>query len=501
VTLPLIPQTQLIPDAKINTDPGYGGLKIVRYQTDEEARNDYLSNRYEFQHEQAKRNMIPGVVLSRSGAYPRYRITAMMHLTLRQFTDYVRYDPSNPPLENFEAIGMKEAHDQTQQDFKGAKKDNLANYRQYLVEAIRGDRIAYLPPVSGWQSTETFVDTIFVALDETNPAALYGVLFLPKKPIMQSDGQTQTAALFQAAGTGLAIKAGALDTFGVTMEVELNVDVASAGQSFADRNGRGSKKNKNLVAQLDSSSALAQLRQLAIKGTVFDGRLADGRTVGATETATKNIVDLSTLDQMLLSVIARGARKPEHIKHYHIEHLLPYCREFIELLDATFASQWTDPTPKNSEPYRRLYVHGWAFALKAMAIAFHDCHRDKIGPLAQPIGATSKDEHATADEAKEAYLAAIKEVEPQAPALDPAEFAKRLAEIDWHRYRKHWIAITGFKVDKDGKKKMRDIKDGHGGTLHIVDGKAENTAATINSVVNKILSPAWVELTSSENAK
>jgi hypothetical protein len=63
--------------------------------------------------------MIPGVVLSRSGAYPRYRITAMMHLTLRQFTDYVRYDPSNPPLENFEAIGMKEAHDQTQQDFKG----------------------------------------------------------------------------------------------------------------------------------------------------------------------------------------------------------------------------------------------------------------------------------------------------------------------------------------------------------------------------------------------
>ena len=103
MTLPLIPQTQLIPDHKINTDPGYGGLKIVRYQSDEEARGAYLANRYEFQHEQAKRNMIPGVVLSRSGAYPHHRITAMMHLSLRQFADFVRYDPSNPPLEDFEA--------------------------------------------------------------------------------------------------------------------------------------------------------------------------------------------------------------------------------------------------------------------------------------------------------------------------------------------------------------------------------------------------------------
>jgi hypothetical protein len=40
-----------------------------------------------------------------------------------------------------------------------------------------------------------------------------------------------------------------------------------------------------------------------------------------------------------------------------------------------------------------------------------------------------------------------------------------------------------------------------GGTLTIVDGKAENTAATINSVVNKILSPAWTDLTTTENAK
>jgi hypothetical protein len=433
----------------------------------------------------------------------------MMHLTLRQFTEFVRYDPSNPPLEDFEALGMSEAHRQTQQDFKGAKKENLANYKQYLIEAIRGDRIAYLPTVTGWQSPATFPDTIFVALDESNPAALYGVLFLPKKPIMQSDGQTQTAALFQAAASGLAIRSGALDNFGVSMEVELNVTVGKAGQSFADRNGRGSKKNKNLVAMLDNSSALAQLRIRSIEGTVFEHRLADGRTGGTSETATTNIVDLSTFDQMLINVISRGSKKDEQIKQFHVEHLLPYCRQFIELLQDTFADQWADPTPKNSEPYRRLYVHGWPFALKAMALAFYDCHRDEIAPLNAAID-RAKTEHVTAAEAETVYLAAVEEVKAEweakeampKPALDPAEYADRLRKIDWHRYRKHWITITGFKIDaKTGRKKTRDIKDGHGGLLKIVEGTATNTPAAIANVANKILSPSWEELTSDENAK
>lgn len=503
MTLPLIPQTQLIPDDEITTDPGFAGLKIVRYQSDEDARNAYAGNRYEFQHEPARRNVIPGVVLSRSGASTGHRITAMMHLTLRQFTEFVRYDPSNPPLEDFEALGMKDAHDQTQQDFKGAKKENLANYKQYMIEAIRGDRVAYLPTVTGWQSPATFAETIFVALDESNPAALYGVLYLPKKPIMQSDGQTQTAALFQAAASGVAIKSGALDSFGITMEVELNVGVQEAGQSFADRNGRGSKKNKNLVALLDNSSALAQLRYKAIQGTVFEGRLADGRTGGTSETATTNIVDLSTFDQMLLNVISRGTKKPEQIKHFHVEHLFPYCRQFIELLQETFASQWADPTPKNSEPYRRLYVHGWPFTLKALALAFHDCQRDKIAPLNQAIDKT-KSEHITAAEAATAYVAAVEEAKDEAPepALDPDEFAERLRQIDWHRYRKHWIAITGYKIDgKTGEKKTREIKDGNGGVIRIVEGTATNTPAAIGNVANKILSPAWKELASAENAK
>ena len=139
-----------------------------------------------------------------------------------------------------------------------------------------------------------------------------------------------------------------------------------------------------------------------------------------------------------------------------------------------------------------------------MAMAFHDCRRDKISPLAQPIGTAVEGEHSTTQEAEAAYLAAIQAEDADAPepTLDPAEYASQLQQIDWHRYRQHWIAITGSKIDrKTGKKKTRDIKDGEGGTLSIVQGKAENTAATISNVAAKILSPAWTELISIENAK
>lgn len=498
--LPIIPQTQLVPDSKISPDPAFGGLKIVRYQTDAAARAMYDGHQFEFQHELAKRHMFHGATLALKGAYPNYRITAMLHPTLRQFTEIVRYDPSAPPLEDFEAIGMQEAHDQTQQDFKGAKKENLGNFKQYGVEAIRGDRVAYLPCVSGWQSSEVFNETIFVALDESSPMALYGILFLPKKPVMQSDGQTQTAALFQAAATGVAIKAGALDSFGATLEIEMNVTPVQAAQSFADRNGRGSKKNKNLVAMMDSSSALAHLREQAIKGSIFEKRLADGRSGGVSETATKNIVDLSTMDQMLLNVISRGTKKPEQIKHYHVQHLVPYCREFILVLETQFKDQWLDPTPKDSEPFRRLYVHGWAFALKALALAFHDCRRDVIDPLAMVIGTNAKDEHTTVAEAEAAYIAATKSATAQTPVLTVDELKERLSRIDWLRYRRHWVEITGHKVDKAGKKKTRLIKNGTASGKTIIDSKAENTAGTINSVVNKILSDHWTDLTASNDA-
>ncbi|MET7808804.1 hypothetical protein [Micromonospora chersina] len=500
MTIPAIPRATLVPNDAIPADAAFGGIKVVRYQSNAEQRAAYEGFRYEFQHELAKRHMVHGAILALKGASPNYRITAMLHPTLRQFIEIVRYDPAAPPLEDYEALGMRAAHEQTQQDFKGAKKENLQNFKQYNVEAIRGDRTAYLPPVSGWQSSEVFTDTIFVAFDESNPMALYGTLYLPKKPVMQSDGQTQTAALFQAAAAGVAIKAGALDTFGTTLEIELNVTPLKAGQSFADRNGRGSKKNKNLVALMDNSSALARLRQSAIAGTIFEGRLADGRSVGATETATKNIVDLSTMDQMLLNVISKGSKKPEQIKHYHVEHLLPYCREFLLMLQDEFGPYWLDPTPKDSEPYRRLYIHGWAFALKAVALAYHDARRDAIAPLAAPIGIGLRDEHTTTAEAEAAYIRATKDGTSPEVEVSFDELRSRLGKIDWLRYRQHWIDITGFKLDKTGSKKTRVIKDGTPNGKRVVDGKAENTAAAISNVARKIMSDHWIELTSKEDA-
>ena len=501
VTIPTIPTSKKqIPDQNIPCDPSFNGLRIVHFQNDPDVRALFESNTYEFQHKIGTHHVIPRVTMALKGAEPHYRLTATMHLTLKEFTSVVMYDPSQPPQEDYEALGMKAAHDQTQQDFKGAKKENLGNFKQYIVEAIRGDRVAYLPPVSGWQSHEAFDNTVFVALDESDPMVLYGILYLPKKPIMQSDGQTQTGALFQAAATGLAHKTGALSTFGTTLELELDVTSEMAGQSFADRNGRGSKKNKNLVANLDSSSGLAKLRILAIADTVFQGRLAVGTGSGTSETATKNIVDLSTIDQMLLNVISRGSRKAEQIKPYHVEHLLPFCKEFFQLLDNLFSGDWIDPTPVDAEPFRRLYVHGWPFALKAIAIAYHDARIDSIAPLSIPIGNPTKDEHDTAAVAAAAYLKATESIEPPVPEVPFVELVQRLESIDWTRYRKHWASITGVKANKDGSTKTRKIKIGGGSTSNIVETKAENTAATINQVANKILSNSWTDLMSTENA-
>jgi hypothetical protein len=502
MNFPVIPTSKLIPNSEIPGDDKFSGLKIVRFQSDKKAQEAFLASRYEFQHELGRRHEIRGVVLSLKGASRRYRITATIHPTLREFREIVKYNPADPPADDYQARGMSEAHEQTQSDFKGAKKDNLTHFRNYNLEAIRGERTAYLPMVSGWQSSSVFDQTIFVSYDETNELALYGVLYLPKAPVMQSDGQTQTAALFQASELGLAIKAGALDTFNTTLEVELNVDEMMAGQSFADRNGRGSKKNKNLVSRLDNSSALAIIREKAVKGTIFDGRLADGRTGGASETATRLIVDLSTMDQMLLGVICKGSKKPEQIKHHHVERFVPYCHDFLLLLQELFGAQWADPTPKNQEPYRRIYIHGWAFAQKALALAYHEAMRHEIEPLGAGLGLST--DHSTPEELAtiDQELVEAANAEVPSPALPLEELKSRLTQIDWLRYRKHWVDVTGSKVDKNGKKKTREIKDGTaGGKKLIVEGQAQNTAATINFVLNKILSDSWSDLCSDVDAK
>jgi hypothetical protein len=83
----------------------------------------------------------------------------MLHLPLSRFVEIVKYDPANPPASDYEAQGMKEAHERTQSDFKGQKQKNTANFAEYLFEGLKGSRKLNLPVVYGWQSTAAFGDT------------------------------------------------------------------------------------------------------------------------------------------------------------------------------------------------------------------------------------------------------------------------------------------------------------------------------------------------------
>lgn len=487
--IPNIPTIRPIPNEDIPADPAYRSLRILRLQKDPAAADKFLKREYQFLHEPDYNAVKATVTRKGMVSGPQARVTAITHPTLKQFINMVLYDPSNPPDDNYEALGMIKAHEQTQSDFKGQKDRNKYNFRDYLLESVDCSRLAYLPVISGWQTKAAMDRTVFVAFDEDDPDAMYGLLYLPKLPIMQADGQTQTAALFALAATKDAIKKGALEKFRVTLEIELNVDERQAGQSFADRNGRGSKKNKNLVIGLDTSSALSDLRVRSVVGTVFEGRLAHGRSTSTTETATKYIVDLSTMEQMLMNVVADGKYKPEEFKHFHVEHFYKYSREFIELLESLFAKDWIEKTPSNQDPFRRLYVHGWPFALKAIAAAYHRARIDELGPLAAALG--SRDAGKTLEEAFTEKLAEERAAWQKAPAVPLDELKTRLQQIDWLRFRKHWIALTGPKM-KDGRKRTFKLKSTG---EEKVQGQAQNTHTIIASVRDKILSESWSELT------
>jgi hypothetical protein len=496
---PIPARDKFIPRSVIPKDEQFNGLRIVRCQSDPEALDAYNNLRYEFQHEQPKLHEILGVTLALKGAASRYRVVAVIHPTIRQFREIVKYDPANPPLEDYDAIGMKEAHDDTQSDFRNAKARNLEDYKAYNLEAIGGERIAYLPPIAGWQSSEVFPETVFVAFDEQNPLSLYGVLYLPKRPVMQSDGQTQTAALFATAATGMALKTGAIDSFGVTLEIELGVERGAAAQSFADRNGRGSKKNKNLVARFDTAAGISQLRDRAIKDTIFESRLADGRGTGTGETHTQNIVDLSTMEQMLLLAVSNGKFKPEHIKNYQVPTLEPYAKGFLRLLDEEFSKDWVEKPQRDEDSFRRLYAHGWPYCLKAIARAYYATHIDELAPISDAISSSLKDQHSSPEEALAAFEKRIEEGNSSRPTpeLTSDQLRERLSTIDWHRYRKHWVELNGAKVDKKtGEMKRIQLKSGE----VVVNSQAQNTNANIDAITSKLLSSSWTDLQSHENA-
>ncbi len=272
----------------------------------------------------------------------------------------------------------------------------------------------------------------------------------------------------------------------------------AAAQSFADRNGRGSKKNKNLVARFDTAAGISRLRDQAIKGTVFEYRLADGRGSGTGETHTKNIVDLSTMEQILLIAVSNGKFKPEHIKNYQVPILEPYAKDFLRLLDEEFSEDWIENPPKDVDPFRRLYTHGWPYCLKAIARAYYTTHIDKLAPIADAISSSLKDQHSSPEEALAAFEERIQHgaLSAPTPELTPDQLGERLRTIDWHRYRKHWVNFNGAKVDKKtGKAKRISLKNGD----VVVSSQAQNTNANIEAIASKLLSSSWTDLQSHEN--
>src|ERR1700730_795928 len=209
--IPSIPSSPLIPTDSILPDPAYRGLRILRVQSDPDALAKFMQREYQFLHEPDYNPTKATITRKGMVTGEKCRVSAFIHPTLKQFVNIILYDPSNPPQENYEALGMSEAHKQTQSDFQGQKDRNKYNFRDYLIEGVDGSRIPYLPVISGWQTKIAMDKTVFVTFDEEDPDAMYGFLYLPKLPVMQADGQTQTAALFALHTKKDAIKKGALE--------------------------------------------------------------------------------------------------------------------------------------------------------------------------------------------------------------------------------------------------------------------------------------------------
>ncbi|MFG0217180.1 hypothetical protein ACFU8X_29415 [Brevibacillus porteri] len=491
-------QRMIITNDEIPRNDNYKGLRILDCFNDANAYKNYQQHVYQFQDNPT--GLIPiRCTLSRKGSPPYYRLVAFCHPTLQQFVDIVRYDPSRPDaVVGYESTEIQMAHKETQSDFRGSKASNLQNFKEYILEGITGDRTLFLPTVCGWQPDTYFDEAIFVSLDGVDPNALYGILYLPKRAIMQSDGQTQTAALFRALDTEEALQNNAGNSVTVTLEIELKVNGTMAGVSFADRNGRGSKKNLNLVKKLDVASPLGKLRHEVVLGTIFEHRLADGRNTGTSVTATTNIVDLNTMSLMILEAVSNGRLGPNDLKHHHIPHFLPFAKEFLQLLEDVFAHDWKDPTPRNEDPYRKLYVHGWPFALKALGKVYYCANEDVLAPLISAINdeLRNKDHRLSVSDNLIRVLNEEKSNYDKVNRITMDEFKDRLRAIDWLRYRKHWINITGHSRNKDGTKRTFIVKNTN---EEQVVALAQNNASFISAVVSKIMSDTWTELCQTEN--
>jgi len=488
---------KIIPCEQIGKNTQLRGIRFVDYGGSENDRDNYNARLYQFQNEPEAYSELIGILSLKGNvaSQEHKRLSFLTTIPLKKFVDTVRYDPSNPPVDDYHALDMIAAHEKTQSDFKGAKAANKELFMQYLMEGLHEERTLYLPVISAWQSITQFPKTIFVAYDSSNPDSMYGRLLIPRGPLMESDGQTQTAALFGIAKNSECVQMKALDNIAVTLEIELGLDAEKAGQSFADRNGRGSKKNINLVISMDVSSPLSKIRTASVAGTVFQDRIATGRSGAGniTETSVDKIMDLSTIEQVLLLALT-GDRtvKAQAIKHFHVPALIPFAKEFLKLLSDCFGGKWLNPTPANMDAYRQLYVHGWAFAQKALAIAYFQARKDQLGPIADSLSVKP----AANENSSEVFAANIKKLTDGGTykaTLSFDELKDRIEKINWYRHKAHWIAITGKSSAKGGTRTLKSL-----GT--VVKALAQNSPVFIDMVVDKIIGSDWEDLTSDEDA-
>ena len=485
----------------IEEDQDYNGLKIV--DVNDTRNEEYLKKRrFEFQQSEYNGTKVRCMVCRQGNVSDkaRRRIVAYPHVNLKLFTKMVKYDPSNPPPDDYHAKQMSDHHKRTQADFGGAKATNKVQFRDYILEGLREDRTVYLPLISGWQTKPLLKDTIFVCFDRENPNCLYGELYLPDAPIMQSDGQTQTAALFAIAKSKEAVDKGALEHLHVSLEIELGIEEQEAAQSFADRNGRGVKKNLNLVIEMDSSSPLSRLRNESIKGTIFEDRIAGGKdTRTSGENNTEFIIDLSTCEQILLTLISDNKLKHASIKHFHIDTFIEDCRNFFLICDEIFGPHW-EKNPVTKEPFRKIYTHGWAFCLKGIAQAYYECVRTKNDLIADVIreinsGSIHLDPSIKQKESFNFILNQHTEINDISNnKITIEELKTRLLKIKWERHKKHWLELTGSKRDnKTNKVKFRKLK---GFEKKMAIGMAQNNQTFIKNVSSAILSDDWNKLCS-----
>ena len=488
---------KIIPNDQITQYSQLRDIRFVDYGGSEKDRANYDARLYQFQNEGEEYNELVGILSLKGNiaSEEHKRLSFVTTIPLKKFTDVVRYDPSAPPIDDYHALDMVVAHEKTQSDFKGAKAANKELFMQYLVEGLHEERTLYLPVISAWQSIKQFPKTIFVAYDSTSSTSMYGRLFIPQGPLMESDGQTQTAALFGVAKNAEYVQKKALDNIAVTLEIELGLNAEKAGQSFADRNGRGSKKNINLVISMDVSSPLSKIRAAAVMGTVFEGRIATGRSGAGniTETSVEKIMDLSTIEQtLLLALTGDRTVKAQAIKHFQVPVLIPFAKEFLNLLSNCFGNKWISPTPTNMDAYRQLYVHGWAFAQKALAIAYFRSRKDQLGPIAASLLVKA----AANENSNEVFVNSIKKLTESGnheALLSFDELKERLEKINWYRHKAHWITITGKSLAKGGTRKLKSV-----GT--VVKALAQNSPVFVTQVADKITGPNWKDLTLDKDA-